>query len=163
MGSWTRDLRIAARSLARRPGFALGVALTLGLGIGATTTIYSVVDGVMLRPLPYDDPSTLVSVGSLVSGMEWVDGDGTLQDLGKMSVPDYQDLQERARSFETLAAIDARGWGVTLAVDDGVEEVAGSAASAELFEILGVSPALGRTFLPEDENRYLCLESDCVG
>ena len=55
MGSWILELRIALRSLARRPGFALGVALTLGLGVGATTTIYAVVDGVMLRPLPYDE------------------------------------------------------------------------------------------------------------
>ena len=71
MGTWLKDLKIAARTLSRRPGFSLGVALTLGLGIGATTTVYSVVDGVVFRPLPYDDPSRLVAVGALVPGAEW--------------------------------------------------------------------------------------------
>ena len=70
MGSWLRDLRIATRTLVRRPGFSLGVIVTLGLGIGATTTVYAVVDGVMLRPLPYSDPSALVAVGSMVPGEE---------------------------------------------------------------------------------------------
>ena len=98
MGSWMRDLRIAARSLARRPGFALGVALTLGLGIGATTTIYSVVDGVMLRPLPYDDASTLVAVGTLLPGAEFVDGGAGLQDLARISMLNYVDFRARARS-----------------------------------------------------------------
>ncbi len=87
MGSSIKDLGIAARSLARRPRFALGVALTLGLGIGATTTIYSVVDGVLFRPLPYDDPSTLVAVGALAPGQEWIDRQAGLQDLGSISVP----------------------------------------------------------------------------
>jgi hypothetical protein len=63
--SWAwGDLRTSARSLARRPALAAGVALTIGLGIGATTTIYSVVDGVVLRPLPYEDASRLVAVGA---------------------------------------------------------------------------------------------------
>ena len=99
LGSWMQELRIAARSLAQRPGFALGVALTLGLGVGATTTIYSVVDGVLFRPLPYDDPSTLVVVGSLALGAEWIDGETGLQDLAMISMPNYLDFQERTRSL----------------------------------------------------------------
>ena len=74
-----RDVFLAARGLARRPVFSLGVALTLGLGIGATTTIYAVVDGVMLRRLPYEQPSAMVTVGA-VSG------------AGSFVAPDVQDL-----------------------------------------------------------------------
>ena len=62
------DLRTGAKNLLRRPGLALGATLIIALGIGATTTIYSVVDGVVLRPLPYDDPGSLVSVGAMAPG-----------------------------------------------------------------------------------------------
>ena len=144
MGSWTKDLRIAARNLARRPTFAIGVALTLGLGIGATTTIYSVVDGVMLRPLPYNDPSTLVAVGTLVPRAEWVDGNADLQNLDMISFPNFLDLRERARSFEELTAILL----AELTVDVGSIRVAG--VSEGLFQMLDVSPALGRIFSPEE-------------
>jgi hypothetical protein len=82
MGSIIQDVRIAARTIRRRPGFALGVALTLGLGIGATTTIYSVVDGVILSPLPFEDPEALVAVGTTFPTREWVEGFDGLQHLG---------------------------------------------------------------------------------
>ena len=149
MGSWMQELRIAARSLARRPGFSLGVALTLGLGIGATTTIFSVVDGVMLRPLPYEEPSTLVAIGALLPTAEWRDREANLQDLALISTPNYEDFRERTRSFEKMAAIEKID--IYLAdVGDGPDKLAGARISPELFEILGVSPALGRTFFPEE-------------
>ena len=106
MGGMLKNLRIAARTLARRPGFALGVVLTLGLGIGATTTIYAVVDGVMLRPLPYEDPSALVAIGTLSPTSEWLDQEAGLQDLGQISAQNYRRFRDRTRSFEALAAID---------------------------------------------------------
>ena len=149
MGNWVKDLEVSARSLRRRPGFALGVALTLGLGIGATTTIYSVVDGVMLRPLPYEDPSTLVAVGAILPTGDEVDEASGLQQLDRISMPNYKDFESRTRSFQSLAVLAPssiylpdRG--------DGPERVNAAGASPELFEILGVSPALGRTFLPEE-------------
>ncbi len=149
MGSWMQDLRVAARSLARRPGFALSVAITLGLGIGATTAIYSVVDGVMIRPLPYDEPSTLVAVGALFPTGEWRDGEPGLQDLTRISMPSYLQFRERTRSFESLAAIEKTD--VYLSdVGDGPEVVRAARVSSELFEILGASPGLGRTFFPEE-------------
>ncbi|MEE8147289.1 MAG: ABC transporter permease [Longimicrobiales bacterium] len=149
MGGIWRDLRIAARSLTRRPGFALGVALTLGLGIGATTTIYSVVDGVLFRPLPYDDPSTLVAVGTLAPGAEWIDREAGLQDLGLISIPNYLDFRERTRSFQNSAVFEPAN--VFLPdTGDGLEVVPAVVVSSDLFEILGVSPFLGRTFAPEE-------------
>ena len=149
MGSWLRDLRIAARSLAHRPGFSLGVALVLGLGIGATTAIFTVVDAVMLRPLPYDDPSTLVAVGSLDPGAEWVDGDPALQDLVPMSFPNYLDLRERARSFEDLTAIMLAESPIEVGETDP-EYLRIAGVTPGLFEMLDAAPALGRTLLPED-------------
>jgi len=100
MKTWIQDLRIAGRSLARRSGFALGVALTLGLGIGATTTIYSVVDGVMFRPLRYEEPGRLVAVGAVFPTQVWDDQEAGLQHLAGISMLNYVDYRDRARSFE---------------------------------------------------------------
>ncbi len=149
MGGIWKDLRIATRSLARRPGFSLGVALTLGLGIGATTTIFGVVQGVILRPLPYDDPSRLVALGALVPGAEWIDREAGLQALEPISIANYLDLRERSRSFENSAFFEPAN---VILPDrgDGPEIVPGVVVSSDLFEILGVSPFLGRTFAPEE-------------
>ena len=153
-----KDLTFAARSLRRRPGFSLGVALTLGLGIGATTTIYAVVDGVMLRPLPYDEPSTLVAVGALLPTQEWTDRSADLQNLVPISQPNYQDFRKRSRSFETMAVIEK--FDVFLAdTGNGPDMLAGARVSPELFDILGVSPALGRTFFPDE---YSVASADVV-
>ncbi len=149
MGMWLQDLRTAGRSLRRRPGFALGVALTLGLGIGATTTIFSVVDGVMLRPLPYDDPGRLAAIGTTFPTREWADEGAGLKYLAGISMLNVRDFAERTRSFDALAGIETTN---VLLPDQGTgPELAGAArVSNELFQILGVAPALGRTFVPEE-------------
>ena len=149
MGSIIQDIRIAARNIGRRPGFGLGVALTLGLGIGATTTIYSVVDGVILSPLPFDDPEGLVVVGTTFPTREWVEGADGLQHLAGTSVANYMDLEQRARSFQSLAAVERMS---VLLPDEGQSPQLATAArvSPEFFDVLRVSPALGRTFLPEE-------------
>jgi putative ABC transport system permease protein len=142
-----RDAVIAARNLTRMPALSLGVAVTLGLGIGAATTIYAVVDGVMLRRLPYDEPSTLVTVGS-PSGSFVAPG---LQDLGPISILYYEQLRERARSFEMLSAVNTRRLMPLAAADGGQEEVPAIEISVGLLELLNASsPALGRAFLPEE-------------
>ena len=130
-------------------GFGLGVALTLGLGIGATTTIYSVVDGVILSPLPFDDPEGLVAVGTTFPTREWVEGADGLQHLAGTSVANYMDLEQRARSFQSLAAVERMS---VLLPDEGQGPQLATAArvSPEFFDVLRVSPALGRTFLPEE-------------
>jgi putative ABC transport system permease protein len=145
---WISEIRIAFRGLMRTPRFALSVALTLGLGIGATTTIYAVIDGVMLRRLPYEEPAALVTIGSVSrSGAFVAPG---VQDLGPISLLHYQHLRDRARSFQTLAAINTRRL-MPLTVDGGEQEVPAHEISADLLTMLGAAtPALGRAFLPEE-------------
>jgi putative ABC transport system permease protein len=150
VGEWMRDARIAARSLARRPTLVMGVVLTLGLGIGATTTIYSVVDGVILRPLAYRDADRLVLVGSLAPGAPGVGGvDRVLQDLAQISLPNYLDFRDRARSFATLAAIEPNR---TVLPDqgNGADLVGYANVAPDLFEMIGGTAAVGRLFVPDD-------------
>ena len=149
MGAFTQDLRIAARTLTRRPGLALAVIVTLALGISTTTTIFSVVEGVVIRPLPFRDPGALVSMGTTFPGREWREDVPGLMHLAGMSVANWTDLRARARSYEDVAAAEASSM---LLPDrgDGPELVAGERVSSGFFELLGVTPALGRTFLPEE-------------
>jgi predicted permease len=144
-----RDLRLAARSLSRKPAFSLGAIITMALGIGAATTVYAVVDGVMLRPLPYKAPSALVTVGA-------VTGSGVLlapdvQDLRPISLLHYRYLRERARSFETLAAVSTQRLMPLSTRDGGEEEVPAGEISPEVLDMLDAkTPALGRAFLPDE-------------
>jgi predicted permease len=111
--------------------------------------VYSVVDGVLFRPLPYEEPSRLVAVGSVSPTGEWIDEDAGVQWLTPISAGNYGALRERAQSFEKLASISVA---LVLLADtgDGAELTTEAAISEELFEILQASPALGRTFLPEE-------------
>jgi predicted permease len=144
-----RDVRLAARSLARRPAFSLGAVLTMALGVGAATTVYAVVDGVMLRPLPYEAPSALVTVGAVTGAGVLLAPD--VQDLQPISLLHYRYLRERARSFETLAAVSTRRLMPLSTRDGGEEEVPAGEISPEVLELLGAkTPALGRAFLPDE-------------
>ncbi|HET9948019.1 MAG TPA: ADOP family duplicated permease [Longimicrobiales bacterium] len=146
-GGWA-ELGASVRSLARRPGPTLGVVLTIGIGIGATTTILGVVDGVVLRPLPYEDPERLVAIGALL-GSQPPDPATGLQRLVDMSSEVFERYHERARSFSRLAALDP----FALLLSDGSgseEEVPAALVSPELFDLVGVSPVLGRAFAPEE-------------
>ncbi|HLL75966.1 MAG TPA: ABC transporter permease [Pyrinomonadaceae bacterium] len=125
MGSILRDLRYGARTLAKQPGFAAVAVLTLALGIGANTAIFSVVNGVLLRPLPYREPERLLAL------------------RGNMSLPNLEDLKAQTRSFEAVGGLNARtlnytGGGEPLQVDAGL-------VTADLFEVLGARAELGRT------------------
>jgi putative ABC transport system permease protein len=147
-GAWS-DIRTSARGLMRRPGLALGVTLTVGLGIGATTTIYGVVDGVILRPLPFEDPGRLAIIGGLTTSSGTPDPETGLQDLVQMSSEVYKRYRERARSFSSIGGLTATR--LVVSSDDGIEEQITSAqVTPEVFDILGASPALGRAFLPEE-------------
>ena len=137
------DLKYAARSLRRRPGFVSVVVLTLALGIGATTAIFSVVYGVLLRPLPVPHPERVVR-------LEGRPLDGDTEKVGTAtSYPDYLDFRERARSFASLAAV--RGTQMTLTMP-GTEPARVSAmqVTPDFLPTLGIAPALGRGFLPEE-------------
>lgn len=150
-----RDARQVIRGLGRSPGFALLVIATLGLGIAATTTIYSVVDAVVVRALPYADAGELVAVGHVVPGRAGVPGT-SLQALQTISGPTFLDWRERTRALRALAAVEFR---LNLVLDENrVPHVYPFAdATPGFLELLGARIQLGRSFLRED-----ALETDPV-
>jgi predicted permease len=138
-----QDLRYGFRVLARNPGFTAVAVLTLAIGIGASTAIFSVVDTVLLRPLPYQQPDRLVVVSETLPGM-------STDEIG-VAAGEYQDYRDRNRSFSQVAAYESDGFNLT-----GVGQplrINAAALSASAFPLLGVSPDLGRTFTQE-EDRY---------
>jgi len=149
MGAFTEELRIAVRTVARRPRLALAVVVTLGLGIGTTTTIFSVVEGVVLRPLPFQDPERLVSLGTTFPGREWREDVDGLMHLAGMSVANFLDLRAQARSYVDLVALEPSN---VLLPDrgDGPEIASALRVSQGFFALLGVTPAVGRTFVAEE-------------
>ena len=138
------DLKYAVRGLRRRPGFATVVVLTLALGIGATTAVFSVVNGVLLRPLPFPDPERIVRLDGRPT-----DGDTEKVGTGS-SYPDYLDFREGSESFEHLAAL--RSWSATLtAAGAEPQRVAVGYITANFLAAFGVRPVLGRGFVADDE------------
>jgi predicted permease len=142
MAQFGQDLRYAVRTILRNPGFAATVILTLGLGIGANTAIFSVVDGVLLRPLPYADSDRIVYVAQndRLRGTqhEWFSG------------PDFFDVLERNVVFESMAAW--RTPQATLTSPDGEpQRITAASTSHTLFSILGVGPVLGRVYDADDD------------
>jgi len=138
-----QDARYALRVLARSPGFAVVAVLTLALGIGANTAIFSVVDAVLLEPLPYADPGRLVMVWQT----DRVSGTGR----EPASVPDYFDVRARNRVFEELGAF-AWAYGGLLGGDGEPVRVKVAAATKELLPMLGVRPVVGRLFTAADDS-----------
>jgi predicted permease len=136
------DLRYAIRSLRRSPGYTIVAVLTLGLGIGANTTVFSWMEGLVLNPFPtVREPSQLVSVKTLTTGGA----------SNSMSYPAFAALRDRVRAVEGLSAYQIYQFGVQEHADVGAPEpVFGAFASTDYFSVLGVRPALGRAFLPAD-------------
>jgi putative ABC transport system permease protein len=136
-----QDLRYAARVLRNRPGFTLVAVLTLSLGIGANTAIFSVVNAVVLKPLPFPNPEQIVLVRDDLSGRQ-------LQDIG-MSVDELRDFQERSGVFDQISAV----WPVdaNLTGSDRPERIELLAVSPNYFSLLGANAQLGRVFGPEDK------------
>ncbi|HEV2147293.1 MAG TPA: ABC transporter permease [Longimicrobiaceae bacterium] len=148
-GWWSdlrQDVRYGARALLRSPGFTLVAVLTLALGIGATTAIYTVVDTVLLRPLGVADPDRLVVLRERNRG----DETSPLRQGGTVSPANFFDWEAQARSFSSLAYFTQ--WPLNLTGDGEPQEVQVQAASADLFSTLGVRPMLGRTFRPEEDD-----------
>ena len=134
-----RDIRYAARLLARAPGFTAIALLTLALGIGANTAIFSVLNAVLLRPLPFTDPDRLVTIGERRPS-------GGAANVGYTT---FLDWRERTHSFEDMALI--RSWTPTLAVNGEPERISGMRVSANFFGMLGARPALGRDFVAAED------------
>src|SRR3954447_21576705 len=126
------DLRYAFRSLGKNSAFALIAVLTLALGIGANTAIFSVVNGVLLRPLPYPEPERLMTLRS------------------NQSVPELEDLQSQSQSFESVGGVssmaaDYSGGAEPIQIELGL-------VNSDFFRVFGVRAALGRTLTAEDDH-----------
>jgi putative ABC transport system permease protein len=137
-----QDLRFAARTLRRSPGFAVSATLTLALGIGANAAIFAIVDGVLFRPLPFPEPNRLVMVWQDHRKLHGPDREWT-------SPPNFLDWRDESTSFAAMAAVT--GWSPTMAGAETSETLAGLAASYDVFRVLGVEPTLGRGFSPEED------------
>jgi len=138
IGTFLQDLRFTFRSLRRRPGFLAVAVLTLALGIGANTAIFSVVHAVLLSALPYPDPDRLVAI--------WASRGTEKQIL--TAYTDVQDFRARSRSFVDIGVV--RGQSVNLTGGDTPERVGGEFVTAEMFGVLGLKAARGRVFTPEE-------------
>jgi putative ABC transport system permease protein len=133
LGSWLQDLKYGVRSLRKSPGFTVAAALTLALGIGANTAIFSFVNGILLRPLPYAEPDRIVSV--------WP-GHTFSKEL-------FDDFRAGTESFEGLSAWST--YQLPLTGEGEPEEIIGAAVSTNHFDLLGIQPILGRSFQEEEE------------
>ena len=135
------DARFALRTLARNPGFAAVAILTLGLGIGMSVAVWSVVDAVLIEPLPYPDADRLVEMGMTETGRHAAGY--------PMSALDYRDYSERNQTFETMAATFRENLNLTGGASP--ERVSGAWVSAPFFAVMGIEPQLGRPFSTEED------------
>jgi putative ABC transport system permease protein len=142
MGVLIQDLHFAIRQMVKKPGFTAVVVLTMALGIGANAAIFSVLDAVLLRPLPYSNPDRLIKVWTRFTGI------GAPNDQNWVSAPEFRDFQQLNNSFSELAAIGSGS--INLGVKGSPQRVVGASVSPSMFFMLGAQPLLGRTFLPEE-------------
>src|SRR5687767_14890462 len=135
------DLRYAIRSLSRTPGFAIAVILTLALGIGANTAIFSVVRGVLLKPLPHRDGDRLVYLRHAVDGP----GASSIS----FSVPEVRDFRNGVKALGGIAEFSA--WNHTLRGEDDVIRINVRLVTGNYFDVMGLAPVLGRLTQPADD------------
>jgi predicted permease len=140
-----RDLRLAARTLSRSPGFAATAILVMALGIGATTSLFTIVRAVLLKPLPFHDPDKLVMVYEHFRTENGGDG------FNPVSPADFNDWHQRTHGFEDMAALRPYGFDLTGEHAELPEVVRAAGGSWNLFSVLGTQLALGRTFRPEED------------
>src|SRR4030095_4910849 len=141
------DLRYAIRQLSKNPGFTAAALLTLALGIGANTAVFSVVDSVLLRPLPYTDPDRLVMLFNARPQLGIV--------RGNASMADYLDWKRGSRSFQSLDVVESNAFtrGRCTCTGDGgePEQIVGLKVTATFFETLGMRPIVGSSFTASDD------------
>lgn len=141
METLLQDLRYAIRTLVKKPGFTVVAIIILALGIGANTAIFSVVNGVLLRPLPFPDPERLVMVNTTNVARGFANF-GT-------SMPDFRAWRERNTTFERMAAYNTTSFNISGTIEP--ERVTGAQVSADMFPLLAVSPVRGRAFTTEEQ------------
>jgi len=135
-----QDIRYAVRKLSRTPGFTTIAAFTLALAIGATTAIFSVIDGVLLKPLPFRDPERVVRVTNIRDGNRMVS-----------SVPDFLDIRAQSKSYASLAALDNQAMNLTGGSEP--ERISAARVGATFWSLLGVTPQVGRGFAPNEDSQ----------
>ena len=141
MDSLLQDIRYSARKLMKSPGFTTIAVATLAVAIGASTAVFSIVNGVLLKPLPYPNPGQIAFIGST----------GRNGQVTPMSTTDFLDYRDQSRSFVGMAAMNPQTLNVT---SDGVEprRVRAAQVGARFFELLGVSARIGRTFVTGEDS-----------
>ena len=138
----TRDIRFALRSYRRAPAFTAIAVLTLALGIGTTTAAFSIIEAVLIRPLPYEQPDRIVTLTGR---------DSAGRDIASVSVPTFDDWRDQSRSFSAIALYATARRAVIAAGEAAHVETAN--VSGDYFRVLGVQPALGRTLMADDVAR----------
>jgi putative ABC transport system permease protein len=142
MDVFWKNLVYSARMLLKKPGVTAVAILAIGLGIGANTAIFSVVNSVLLQPLPYEQPNQLVMLGSEQRNQ-------ALDGRGSFSVPDFLDVQRSSTTLQHVAIVQQTG---TIATEGGdPERLLGAAVSSDYFAVLGAKPELGRVFTPDED------------
>jgi putative ABC transport system permease protein len=145
MSSLIQDLRYGVRTLVKNPAFTFVAAITLALGIGANTAIFSVVNAVLLQPLPYEKPEELVRIDLVGKGPDFQNGGFPLPPAG------YLFLKSNNHVFSDMGALSNKGWPANLTGAGDPERLQGFKVSASLFSLLGAKPILGRSFLNEED------------
>jgi putative ABC transport system permease protein len=158
MGTLVRELRHAVRMLVRQPGFTAVAVATMALGIGATTVIFTLVDAVLLRPLPFADPDRLVQVWETFRPAGLAADAPDVQ--GTASAPNLRDWREQADAFTAFAAFVPVSVGLREA--DRPVRTPAAGVSGEYFAVLGAAPLLGRTLGPEDEDGRVAVLSESL-
>jgi putative ABC transport system permease protein len=134
-----QDFRYALRTLARSPGFTAAAVVTLALGIGATTLVFSMVNGILIRPFPYEDPDRLVQLTEIDKNDQYF----------AISYPNFVDYRAGVSSVTALAGVNRATF--TIRGETGPERIEGAAVSYNMFDVLGIRPVLGRTFRAEED------------
>ena len=138
------DIRYGLRQLWKHPAFTIVAVLTLALGIGANTAIFSVVNAVLLKPLPFPAPDELIAVGMTDTRQK-----ATQTELGSLSYPDFFDFRDQNRTLASSAVYRDRSFALTS--EEGATSLRGVKVSAEFFDVLGIKPKMGRGFARDDE------------
>jgi putative ABC transport system permease protein len=141
MDTLLQNVRYAVRRLRNSPGFSAIVVITLALGIGANTAIFSVVNAVLLRPLPYREPERLVTIYHFYPGLNNLEA--------PVSAPGFRDYRDQTGLFQTVAV--ETGWGANLTGMGDPERLRGTRVTAQFFATLGITPQVGRTFVAEED------------
>jgi predicted permease len=143
MATWLQDVSHALRSLRKRPGFAIAALATIAIGIGANVTVFSLVNALLLRPLPFADRSDRVVTLHSTHRLQPEDWEEA-----SVSYPDLMDIRRSAQSFDNVSGMLLRN--LTVTTDENAERLLGLSVTPDLFPALGIAPMLGRTFAPDD-------------